>query len=182
MTPDNYTPHVLDLINSATSKLYFQNQYIKIGSPGTNLDQLVKAIAAKVADGLDVRIILRDLGAGAEDDARAMLTGLAQNGVPSSVVKLQRSVHNKGIVVDSEVVMISSQNWSMDGTDGNRDAGLIIFNADVAKYYEQVFLHDWDVLAKQKVLTDTAMPVIAPLGAPTPPNMVRMAWADFYHD
>ena len=63
------------------------------------------------------------------------------------MLRRQPKVHNKGIVVDSHVVMVSSQNWSADGTLRNRDAGLIIFNPEAAAYFEEIFLHDWDNLA-----------------------------------
>jgi phosphatidylserine/phosphatidylglycerophosphate/cardiolipin synthase-like enzyme len=67
--------------------------------------------------------------------------------VPSSVLRRQANVHNKEIVVDGKVVLVSSQNWSADGTLRNRDAGLIIHSADAAAYFEQIFLHDWRYLA-----------------------------------
>jgi hypothetical protein len=33
-----------------------------------------------------------------------------------------------------------------------RDAGLIIYNAEAAQYFEQIFLHDWVNMAAAKVL------------------------------
>ena len=66
LTPDNYADHILDLISQAKTTLYFQNQYIKI-----NVDEsknppkfaaLVDALRGKIDDGVDVRIILRDIG------------------------------------------------------------------------------------------------------------------------
>lgn len=65
-----------------------------------------------------------------------------------SAVKIQNGGHNKGLVVDSNVVMLGSQNWSGDGVIRNRDASLIIYNADAAQYYEQIFLHDWANMAQ----------------------------------
>ena len=65
-------------------------------------------------------------------------------------VKIQNNVHNKGIVVDTQSVLISSQNWSTDGTLYNRDAGVIIESAAAAQYFEQIFLHDWEHLASRR--------------------------------
>ena len=56
------------------------------------------------------------------------------------------------MVIDSQTVVVSSQNWSSMGTGDNRDAGLIIYNADAAAYFEQIFLHDWVNMAAAKVL------------------------------
>ena len=70
-------------------------------------------------------------------------------------LKIQNNVHNKGIVVDCDTrVLVSSQNWSTDGTLYNRDAGLIIDNPAAATYFDQIFLHDWNELAHQHVQSD----------------------------
>ena len=53
---------------------------------------------------------------------------------------------------DGEVVLISSQNWSADGVLRNRDAGVIIEYGPIAQYFEQIFMHDWTNLARQKAL------------------------------
>ena len=66
--------------------------------------------------------------------------------------KTQKNVHNKGIIVDGQVVLISSQNWSTDGTLYNRDAGVIIHNAHAAEYFQTIFLHDWQHLASKTAL------------------------------
>ena len=69
-------------------------------------------------------------------------------------VKIQNNVHNKGIIVDGSAVLVSSQNWSSDGTLYNRDAGVIIYNETAAQYFQQIFLHDWNHLAIQKAQPD----------------------------
>jgi phosphatidylserine/phosphatidylglycerophosphate/cardiolipin synthase-like enzyme len=68
------------------------------------------------------------------------------------VLRIQNRVPNKGIVVDSKVVALSSQNWSGDGTLRHRDATLIIHDPNIAQYYEQIFIHDWTTLADVKVV------------------------------
>ncbi len=41
------------------------------------------------------------------------------------------------------MVVAGSQNWSAQGVAQNRDASVIIHNAEAAKYWEQIFNHDW---------------------------------------
>ena len=65
----------------------------------------------------------------------AKLMGLAEHGI----VKL----HNKGMVVDGERVLISSFNWNHNSFTRNREAGLILRNQRIAAYFELIFLHDW---------------------------------------
>lgn len=62
------------------------------------------------------------------------------------------NVHNKGIIVDSEVVAVGSQNWSGDGVLCNRDATVVIYNKDAAEYWEEIVIHDWTKMASQHAL------------------------------
>jgi hypothetical protein len=189
LTPDNYGENVVKLIQSAKKTLYFQNQYIKIpkvfpdngGKPA--LKELVDAMLDRIKAGVDVRIILRN-----EGDTRAMLQGLKVYGFDMSRVKMLGGCHNKGIVVDSSVVMVSSQNYSADGVRYNRDAGLIISSPKVAKYFEQIFLYDWDVRATQRVDGERgAMPLLPEVAAAAPGGGTRSAgqrlsWDEYYQD
>ncbi|HEX8849742.1 MAG TPA: phospholipase D-like domain-containing protein [Gemmatimonadaceae bacterium] len=178
LTPDNYAAKVRELIESAAEKVYFQNQYIAIQEENTpEFQGLLDALLAKIDAGLDVRIILRDIG-----DARKMLEALQYNGFKSSQVKLQRGCHNKGIIVDSSVVMVGSHNWSNDGTTYNRDASLIIHDADVARFYEEVFLYDWSNLAAQRATSEAAMPVVLDGSEAVPRGMMTLTWQELYDD
>ncbi len=56
------------------------------------------------------------------------------------------SVHNKGFVIDSSIVVVSSQNFSPAGVQTNRDAGVIIESPVIAQYFEPIFLSDWNKL------------------------------------
>jgi phosphatidylserine/phosphatidylglycerophosphate/cardiolipin synthase-like enzyme len=143
LTPDNYKENVKPLIESATEKFYMQTQYIHpSGRPGDeDHDALIAAVKALIDAGVDVRLIT------SEFQTAPWVEKVVNAGIPATALRRQAHVHNKGIVVDSSVVMVSSQNWSADGTLRNRDAGLIIFNAEAATYFEEIFLHDWDNLA-----------------------------------
>lgn len=143
LTPDNYHAHVKALIDSAQQTFYMQTQYIHpSGHAGDeDHDALIAAVKTLVDKGLDVRLIT------SQYQTDAWVEKLANAGVPPSVLRRQANVHNKGIVVDGSTVMVSSQNWSADGTLRNRDAGLIIHHAEAAAYFLQIFLHDWANLA-----------------------------------
>ncbi|MDD1711667.1 MAG: phospholipase D-like domain-containing protein [Methanoregulaceae archaeon] len=54
-------------------------------------------------------------------------------------------VHNKGVIVDGEHVLISSINWNTNSPTFNREAGVIIDHPAVAGYYSRVFEDDWHV-------------------------------------
>jgi PLD-like domain len=148
LTPFDYQPHILELINGATSRFWMQTQYIKVsGKKGDeDHDALIEAVAKRIAAGVDVRLITSTY------QTPDLIEKLMDAGIDNQVLRLQPRVHNKGMIVDSRTVVISSQNWSADGTLRNRDAGLIIYdNEEAAQYFEQIFLHDWAHLASQHV-------------------------------
>ena len=147
LTPDNYAAVILKLINGARRTLYMQIPYITpTANPDSDvLNGLVQAIALKIRAGLDVRLILSAFA------TPAALEQLQAAGIDSSLIRIQTNLHNKGIVVDSSVVAIGSQNWSPPGVTTNRDASLVIENAEAAQYWEAIFLHDWTNMARQQV-------------------------------
>jgi phosphatidylserine/phosphatidylglycerophosphate/cardiolipin synthase-like enzyme len=93
-------------------------------------------------------------------------------------VKVQKGCHNKGIVVDSKQVMLGSQNLTRSGAMFNRDASLLVRNATVAKYFEDVFLFDWEMLATQESDEAVGGVRVAHPGEETPAGFRRVSLAE----
>lgn len=169
LTPDtgagNYAENILKLIQSATSKLYIQTQYMHPPNQGTDVafQALIEAVKEKINKGLDVRIILSEYEATGN-----WLEKLQEAGLEMSAVRIQNGVHNKGFLVDSKVVALGSQNWSGDGVLRNRDASLIIYHQGAAQYFEKIFIHDWTTLAKQQLSTHVTAAAAKKTGAAAP--------------
>jgi phosphatidylserine/phosphatidylglycerophosphate/cardiolipin synthase-like enzyme len=149
LTPDpgSYQPKVLALIKSAKKTFYMQTQYIHTSDKAEDAPhmELIQAIVDLVNGNVDVKLIT------SEYQTKEWIEKLKDAGLDATNhLRIQAHVHNKGIVVDSKVVMVSSQNWSPEGTLRNRDAGMIIYNEEAAQYFEQIFLHDWAHLAAKK--------------------------------
>lgn len=143
---DNYLDRIMPFITGAQRSFYMQTQYIHpSGKPGDEgLAGLIEAVAQKIKDGIDVRLIM------SQYETLDKLELLQDAGIDLAHVRIQANVHNKGMVVNSSVVALGSQNWSADGVIRNRDATLIIYNEDAAKYWEQIFIHDWTNMAVQQ--------------------------------
>jgi phosphatidylserine/phosphatidylglycerophosphate/cardiolipin synthase-like enzyme len=146
LTPDKllnsqqgqYLADITKLISGAQNTLYIQLQYIEASSgQGDDYDNLLKTIAARIAAGVKVRLIV------SADYAEKWGEKMKAQGVDLTAnLYTQPSVHNKGFVADSKTVVISSQNFSASGVETNRDAGVIIEHPGVAQYFEKVFLAD----------------------------------------
>jgi hypothetical protein len=147
LTPDLdvYASAIIELLLSANRSLYMQTQYIH-PSNDANLTKLINALIDRQRAGVDVRLIM------SQWEKAEYLELLQAAGIDLTMVRIQHGVHNKGIVIDSEVVLVSSQNWSGDGVSRNRDAGLLVYDRDVAQYYERIFIHDWTNLAIQQAM------------------------------
>jgi phosphatidylserine/phosphatidylglycerophosphate/cardiolipin synthase-like enzyme len=158
LTPDNYVEVVLALLRERPQRrLYFQNQSLNpINEPTPEWTELLSLLAASSRDpSLDVRIIFRDIFL-----TRKKIESIKAAGFDMDRVRVQVNCHTKGIIIDSETVLIGSHNWTNQGVQANRDASLLIRRPEIAQYYERIFLHDWDKVARSTI-DEEAMPVPA---------------------
>jgi len=176
LTPDNYRDYMQGLIESASSRIWFQNQSLNVDTSNAGYMKLFRTLRDKSRDpNIDVRIIVRG-----DFNPDAILTRLSNYQFDMTRVRLQNGNHNKGIIIDDETVVIGSHNWTGAGTTFNRDASLVFRDADIAGYYGQLFSFDWDRLENTGDAMMEAMPRIAQPDEPTPPGMVRFGWSELF--
>jgi len=179
MTPDNYPDAILNLLEGVQESLWMQYAYIRGPRQNDKFMDLVKAVAKQMQSKvMDVRVIIDR-----RFEKPADIQALIALGWKPEKIRLQRfEVHNKGILVDSTIAVVGSQNWSPDGTQYNRDASLILRSPQIAKYFAKVFEFDWNNLTVPVSSQAEITPMIAPPGGPTPPGMVRIPWSTWYQD
>jgi hypothetical protein len=165
LTPDNYAEHALELIGRARRRLWFQNQSLAIGAAiAPKYRELVDALKRKCWEIADSRIIVRDLIRATTLDVLRMLE---REGFPMDKVRVMKTCHTKGILVDSRWTLVGSHNWTNEGTLYNRDASLLIDNAEVTRYFEEVLDHDWTCLAESLRVDHGQPSAILPLPGET---------------
>ncbi len=176
LTPDNFYDEVTDLVNSAKHELLIQNQTFNAPKEGHDkLEALVNTVLKKQKSGVDVKIIFRVLN---PSDARKNLEALVDMGFNSKSIKLQKNCHTKGVIVDGKRVMLGSQNWSNDGVSVNRDASLLFDDEPLAKYFRQIFCHDWDNLAHYSIGKEKSSMELADDPHHIPDGMELLTWSD----
>lgn len=178
LCPDNYIEQITKLVESARSSLYLQYSYITYSDaardkPFQDLIDHIGTLSHKA--GFDLRIIVGN------NSAQEKVRKLVEAGFNERTIRVQSNIHNKGIIVDGRVVLVSSANWSSAGTLRNRDAGLIIYDAEVAQYYQEIFIDDWDERARSDFGQENSVQ-LAREGEPTPPGMARVRWVDYMQD
>ena len=177
LTPDNYIDFVPDLIRSATERIFIQNQSFnwKATDNEPQFEELLQAIVDQQNNGLEIKIIFRDNREFPGGDNRELFERLKDFGFDTDQFKVQRRCHNKGMIIDSSVVMLGSHNWTNSGILVNRDASLIVHHEKVAQFYEQLFLFDWENQAQAQVLESVAGVRVASRDLETPEGMRRIS-------
>ncbi len=176
LTPDDFVRPVVALINEAQSEILLQNQTFNAPTQSqTDLAQLIDAIIKKQQQGVAVRIIIRSFLASKD---RKNLELLTDRGLKLGSVRFQVNSHTKGLIIDRKKVLIGSQNWSELGVTQNRDASLLFDDEPLAKYFSDVFDHDWKNLASPKIGSEMRGVRVANPGEATPPGFVRVNAAD----
>jgi hypothetical protein len=177
LTPDNYAENAVKLIESAGKSVWFQNQYINFRGTSDDFNEfrlLVNALKKKIDDGLDVRIICRDM---MKQESLDVLVAL---GFPREVFRFQPACHNKTVIVDRKAVMFGSHNWSNEGVKTNRDASLIFDDEEIASYLADVYDYDWNRLATAH--PTQKRPRIAGPGEEAPLGFRRVPFSAVFED
>ncbi|NLD57652.1 MAG: phospholipase, partial [Methanomicrobiales archaeon] len=150
---------IVDLIGSAEHSIEIEQAYITNETPLTLNPYLAAAIDA-ARRGVRVRVLLdsywyntRD--AADNDEMVAIINAIGKNEqIPLearcadlSATGLEK-IHNKGVIVDGQSVLVSSINWNSNSPNFNREAGVIIEHPGVAGYFSEVFYDDWSHAVK----------------------------------
>ncbi len=162
-----YSPDSLDeilgLIGSASSSVLVDEFYIYAhwGSASTDNvstapSPVLEALLDKAREGVPVKILLDSTYYEMDPEKSTsnyntilyVNSLAAEEGIPIEARAMDLDghgiamLHNKGLVVDSEKVMVSSINWNENSIMNNREVG-IIMEGEAAGYYEEVFYSDW---------------------------------------
>ena len=153
LAPD--TAHLIPaLINGAEKSVDIQQAYISNWT-GKAPNPYLEAAIDTARRGVHVRIILDSYwfntnGENDNDEMAARINTVATaEGLPMEA-RLARigpgypdKVHNKGVIVDGDAVLISSVNWNENSPSFNRETGVIIESTDAGAYFSRVFDADW---------------------------------------
>ena len=154
IAPD--TAHLIPtFIEGAEKSIDIQQAYISNWTGGAPNPYLEAAVDA-ARRGVGVRIILDSYwfnteGENDNDEMAARINAAAAaEGLPMEA-RLARlgtgypeKVHNKGVIVDGDAVLISSVNWNENSPSFNREAAIIIESPEAGAYFSTVFTTDWE--------------------------------------
>jgi hypothetical protein len=182
-----FIANAIEMLQEAKERVFLQNQSLGLLVEGDNLDefeQFFALLADRQRAGLDVRIIFRDPREfpGGGSKLQTTLERCKDLGLDTDRIKVQRGCHTKGLIVDGKQVMLGSHNLTNTGALYNRDASLRVRDLEVAQYFEQIFLYDFDVLAQQEADELVGGMRLAGVNEATPPGFRRVNLSEVFAD
>ena len=156
---------IITLINRSQKSVEIEQAYIK-NETSTGLNPYLAAAINASRRGVHVRVLLDAYwfnveGPNDNDEMAALINRISAaehlpleaKCIDLTVSQLEK-IHNKGVIVDDNRVLVSSINWNSNSPNFNREAGVIIDHPGVATYFRRVFDDDWNSRAPTAVTTD----------------------------
>lgn len=152
-SPDCSLNGLLSLIQNAKSSIDIEQMTFDSdwnGTPGAS--PLTAAVIAAAKRGVRVRVLLNDEHVFDHPGHPALphnidtVSIFARSGVVAQIANLKAMgvdyIHNKGMLIDGSISLISSINWDQDSIEKNREAAVAIVSPSVNQYYESLFQKD----------------------------------------
>ncbi len=161
LAPDNAYEEILSMLEGARERIYvemFSAEKIWFNNE-CMMNPFFDALISAARRGCEVKVLLDAKeynldGNNDNDEVVEWLNGVARAenlNLRAEIADLDAlgllKIHNKGAIIDGQKVLISSLNWKSCSLH-NREAGVIVESEPVARYYEQVFMHDWNLTVK----------------------------------
>ncbi len=151
-SPNNSLDIVLGFLESAEKSIYIEQFYIR-RFWGEETSPLVNLLVKKAESGVDIKILLDSNYYNLEGkDSNLEFVEYINKIQGNLTIKAKlidfdntglKELHNKGVIVDNNSVLISSVNWNENSFKNNREVGLMI-TGDVSKYFLGLFEQDWE--------------------------------------
>ena len=174
--PEDCVEGLRDSIEGANSEILLSLQYLDMDWYwGWGESPIIGALEDAAARGVSVRMIIN--GYYYDDEIREAVDIFNHqwnhtNGWDTAAIIMSSGdnitkLHNKGMIIDGQSVLISSINWGANSIMRNREMGLMIDSPAVADVYRQSWLEDWDRTDIENQARDEDNNLIWPEGTDT---------------
>ncbi|MCK4330815.1 hypothetical protein KAX02_13340 [candidate division WOR-3 bacterium] len=168
-----YFPVAKKLIQEAEKSVSISMFVVK---SGMKVDTLIKELENAAERGVKVKILLEDN----IEENQFMINSL--NGIKNIDIKFdspQKTTHNKIIIIDENIILIGSTNWTESSLSYANEANVIINDKEIAEYFQEYFNFLWKDSSKDissfKNFQGEIMPIIDRQYFDTVNGMMRKA-------
>ncbi len=140
ITDQQYFNTINDLLKSANRSVHivmFEVKYYE-DYPNSSMNVILDSLISLRKNGVDVKIITDEYLT-----EKSTVNYLKTNGIDIKFESPDRTTHDKLIIVDSEIVVVGSTNWSYYAIEKNREANVIVYSDNVASQFEKYFEEVW---------------------------------------
>jgi phosphatidylserine/phosphatidylglycerophosphate/cardiolipin synthase-like enzyme len=157
-SPDSSQSGLVALLNSAQTSIDIEQMtFDSSWSNGNN--PLIDALRSAAGRGVKIRVLLNDESVfdhgGKPGERKNPPTVSLLNTLPNATARIANLnamgvdfIHNKGVLVDGKLTLISSINWDENSITRNREAAVVITSPEVFQHYESLFNSDWNASAQ----------------------------------
>jgi len=153
--PDNCIDELVKVLDGAETEILLSLQYLDMDwSWGWGDNPILEALENAAQRDVRLRLILN--GAYLDEDIQSVVDRFNEEwnftlGYDTSAIVMSSDdrvtkLHNKGVIVDGEHVLVSSINWGDSALVRNREMGLLLSSQSVAQVYHDSWYEDWDRL------------------------------------
>lgn len=116
------------------------------------LNPLLSSAEEALAGGAQVSLLLDSTWFNTEDNkafadhfnAFALSSGLTGEARLMDLTGPVSTLHNKGLVSDGVLTLVSSNNWGYSSFARNRELAVLVRSEEVAEYFSSIFFTDWE--------------------------------------
>jgi cardiolipin synthase len=139
-SPDNYFQAVKRLIGEAQESIFVQQQSIKAGGPKTK--GILEALAKRKGQ-VEIRIVVSPKFTW-QDSVDSLKAAGLDDCLRSMNLASFTHLHNKGLVFDRKIAIVTSTNWTENSVARAREAGMVVECPEIASYFAKVCDLDWN--------------------------------------
>ena len=150
--PEDCVEGLQESIDGANSEILLSLQYLDMDWYwGWGESPIIGALEDAAMRGVSIRMIIN--GYYYDDEVREAVDTFNHiwnhtNGWDTAAIIMSSGdnitkLHNKGMIIDGQSVLISSINWGANSIMRNREMGLLIDSTEVATVYRDSWMQDW---------------------------------------
>ncbi len=137
ITNREYFPTAKRIIQQADKSISISMFVVKKGEKVNSLIEELKKTADR---GVKIKILLEN----SIEDNRSIITSLKNmENIEIKFDSPQKTTHNKIIIIDGNIILIGSTNWTESSLSYANEANVIINDRAIAQYFQQYFDYLW---------------------------------------
>ena len=144
----NYSAAVTRAIQAAQKSIYITTFKMepKKSPKARRVNELLSQLVSANNRGLDVRVLLnfQENKKSTSSINWYAANALRKRGLTPKYVKKKRTLHAKIILIDSDITILGSHNWSVMSHDRNIELSVILKSETINKENKNAFFHFWD--------------------------------------